>query len=52
MRSASLDPVVALLVTIYNSDAMSFTLSPEASQVFGDLGVAVEFELEGQVEPS
>ena len=35
-------------MTIYNSDAMSFTLSPEASQVFGDLGVAVEFELEGQ----
>jgi hypothetical protein len=36
---------VTLLVTIYNGKVSSFTLAPEAGQLFGDRGVAVEFEL-------
>ncbi len=35
---------VTLLVAIYSS-AGSFTLASETSQVFGNLGIAVEFEL-------
>ncbi len=38
---------VSLLVTIYNGEGSSFTLAPEASQLFGELGIAVEFELAG-----
>jgi hypothetical protein len=37
---------VTLLVTIYDGEVGSFTLAPEASRIFGDLGIAVEFELE------
>jgi hypothetical protein len=36
---------VSLLVTISGSEVNSFTLAPETSRVFGELGVAVEFEL-------
>jgi hypothetical protein len=36
---------VSLLVTIHSGEVSSFTLAPEASQILGDLGVAVEFEL-------
>jgi hypothetical protein len=34
-----------LLVTIYNGEVSSFTLAPGASQLLGELGIAVEFEL-------
>lgn len=36
---------ITLLVTICNGDIGPFTLMPEVSRVFGDLGVAIEFEL-------
>jgi hypothetical protein len=36
-----------LLVSLYNPEVSSFVLAPEASQVFGDLGIRVEFELGG-----
>ena len=36
---------VSLLVTISGSEVNSFTLAPETSRVFGELGIAVEFEL-------
>jgi hypothetical protein len=38
---------VTLLVSIYNPEAVSFTLAPEVSQRLGELGVGVEFELAG-----
>jgi hypothetical protein len=34
----------SLLVTISTAEASSFSLSPELSRVFSDLGVALEFE--------
>ena len=37
---------VSLLVTISGSEVSSFTLVPEASRLFGELGITVEFELE------
>ena len=36
---------VTLLVTISSGEVSSFTLAPETSRLFGDLGIAVEFEL-------
>jgi hypothetical protein len=36
---------VSLLVTISGSEVNSFTLTPETSRVFGELGITVEFEL-------
>jgi hypothetical protein len=36
---------VSLLVTISGGEVNSFTLAPEASRLFGELGIAVEFEL-------
>ena len=36
---------VSLLVTISGSEVNNFTLAPEASRLFGELGIAVEFEL-------
>jgi hypothetical protein len=39
---------ITLLVTIFGSEVGSFSLLPEASKVFGDLGVGLEFELAGQ----
>lgn len=39
---------ITLLVTLFGSEVGSFSLLPEASRVFGDLGVALEFELAGQ----
>jgi hypothetical protein len=39
---------VAFLVTIYTGEASTFTLAPEVSQILGNLGIAVEFELESK----
>jgi hypothetical protein len=39
---------VSLLVTLHSGEVSSFTLAPGASQVFGDLGIAVEFEFAGE----
>lgn len=36
---------VALLVTIYSTD--SFSLAPVVSQILGELGITIEFELAG-----
>jgi hypothetical protein len=36
---------VTLLVTTYSAEAGSFTLAPETSQLFGELGIAIEFDL-------
>ena len=36
---------VSLLVTISGSEMSSFTLAPEASRLFGELEIPVEFEL-------
>jgi hypothetical protein len=36
---------VSLLVAISSSEVSSFTLAPEASRLFGELGITVEFEL-------
>ncbi|HTC16882.1 MAG TPA: hypothetical protein VK695_13860 [Steroidobacteraceae bacterium] len=36
---------VSLLVSIFRDDVNSFTLAPEASRLFGELGITVEFEL-------
>ena len=36
---------VTLLVTIYDQEVSSFTVAPEASRLFGELGIAVEFDL-------
>jgi hypothetical protein len=36
---------VTLLVTVASGEVPSFTLAPDASRILGDLGVAVEFEL-------
>ena len=36
---------VTLLVAISESEATSFSLAPEASRLFGELGITVEFEL-------
>jgi hypothetical protein len=36
---------VTLLVTTFGAEASSFTLAPEASQLFGELGIALEFDL-------
>ena len=36
---------VTLLVMICSGEVSSFTLAPEASQMFGELGITVEFEL-------
>ena len=37
---------VALLVTIYSAD--SFSLPPTVTQLLGDLGITIEFELAGE----
>jgi hypothetical protein len=34
---------VALLVTVYSAD--SFSLAPAVTQILGDLGITIEFEL-------
>lgn len=36
---------VALLITIYNGELSSFLLPPDASRLFGKLGITLEFEL-------
>lgn len=36
---------VSLLVTISGGEVNSFTLAPQASRLFGELGITVEFEL-------
>jgi hypothetical protein len=36
---------VTLLVSIYSPEVGSFTLAPEASQLLGELGIGIEFEL-------
>lgn len=35
---------VSVLVTISTADASSFSLMPEVSRVFSELGIALEFE--------
>jgi hypothetical protein len=37
--------VVTLLVTIDSAEVGGFTLTPEASRLFGELGIAIEFEI-------
>lgn len=39
---------VSLLVTVHSGAVSSFTLAPGASQILGDLGIAVEFDLAGE----
>jgi hypothetical protein len=39
---------VSVLVTISAADASSFSLVPEVSRVFSELGIALEFEFEGE----
>jgi hypothetical protein len=39
---------ITLLVTIHGSEVDHFTLAPEASQIFGSLGVAVDVEIAGR----
>lgn len=39
---------IALLVTISSSEVNSFTLPAETSQLFGEMGVSLEFELAGE----
>ena len=36
---------ISLLVTLSGSEVGGFSLLPEVSRAFGDLGVTVEFEL-------
>ena len=39
---------VSVLVTISAADASSFSLSPEVSRVFSELGISLEFEFESE----
>jgi hypothetical protein len=39
---------ITLLVTIHGPEVDHFTLAPEASQILGGLGVAVDFEIAGR----